>query len=66
MPYHSEHHAWPNVPFYLLPQLHHRVKQRAARPARRCNPSGEHGFLYMHWVLLQQVVWGTAEDEKAA
>ena len=66
MPYHSEHHAWPNVPFYLLPQLHYRVKQRAARPASGCNPSGEHGFLYMHWVLLQQVVWGTAEDEKAA
>lgn len=48
MPYHSEHHAWPNVPFYLLPALHQRIKEKGSRPASGCHPGGEHGFLHMH------------------
>ncbi len=26
MPYHAEHHAWPMVPFYKLPDLHEITK----------------------------------------
>ena len=26
MPYHAEHHAFPNVPFHLLPELHREVE----------------------------------------
>jgi len=25
MPYHAEHHAWPQVPFHRLPELHRAV-----------------------------------------
>lgn len=28
MPFHAEHHAYPNVPFYNLPQFHQLVKHR--------------------------------------
>lgn len=26
MPYHAEHHAWPSVPFFNLPELHREVR----------------------------------------
>lgn len=58
MPYHQEHHAWPNVPFHMLPKLHARVRAQGARPSTGCTPDGEHGFLWMHWVILQQVLSG--------
>jgi hypothetical protein len=48
MPYHSEHHAWPNVPFYLLPEVHAKIKESRARPTSGCNPGGDHGYLWMH------------------
>ncbi len=28
MPYHAEHHAYPNVPFYRLPEFHREVKDK--------------------------------------
>ena len=28
MPYHTEHHAYPGVPFYALPKLHEQLKER--------------------------------------
>jgi len=28
MPYHTEHHLYPNVPFHALPRLHARVRGR--------------------------------------
>ena len=28
MPYHTEHHVWPQVPFHHLPALHSRMKQQ--------------------------------------
>jgi fatty acid desaturase len=30
MPYHSEHHLFPNTPFFALPKLHALVKDRVA------------------------------------
>ncbi len=27
MPFHAEHHAWPSVPFHLLPHVYHRIQQ---------------------------------------
>lgn len=52
MPYHSEHHAWPNVPFYLLPELHQRIKEQGSRPRSGCHPDGDHGYLHMHCTIL--------------
>jgi fatty acid desaturase len=55
MPYHQEHHAWPNVPFYLLPELHRRVVASGARPISGCNPDGDFGYLW-----IQRVQWRAA------
>lgn len=33
MPYHTEHHVWPNVPFHLLPSLHHDMRAHLAQTA---------------------------------
>jgi fatty acid desaturase len=30
MPYHSEHHSYPAVPFHALPRLHRHVRQKIA------------------------------------
>lgn len=27
LPYHSEHHAYPSIPFYSLPELHHALQE---------------------------------------
>lgn len=32
MPYHVEHHAYPSVPFFRLPELHHLLKPHAPPP----------------------------------
>lgn len=51
MPYHQEHHAWPNVPFYKLPELHRRVAKAGTRPRSGCTPEGERGYVHLHRVL---------------
>ena len=49
--YHAEHHAWPNVPFYKLPELHRRVAKAGTRPRSGCTPEGERGYVHLHRVL---------------
>ena len=58
MPYHQEHHAWPNVPFYLLPELHRRVVEGGKKPKSGCNPEGDDGFLWIHRVQWRQALVG--------
>ena len=62
MPYHQEHHAWPNVPFYLLPELHRRVVAGGARPKSGCTPEGEYGYLWIHRVQWRQALTGTKAE----
>ena len=33
MPYHTEHHCYPDVPFFRLPELHRRVRNHLAQTA---------------------------------
>jgi fatty acid desaturase len=37
MPYHTEHHVWPTVPFHRLPDLHALMKEelRVTSPSYR-------------------------------
>ena len=58
MPYHQEHHAWPNVPFYLLPELHKLVVAGGKKPKSGCNPEGDNGFLWIHRVQWRQALIG--------
>jgi len=56
MPYHSEHHAWPNVPFHQLPAVCKAIDERKSRPETKCNPPGVHGYVFMHWSILNTVL----------
>ena len=62
MPFHQEHHAWPNVPFYLLPALHARVVDAGTRPPSDCSPTGTRGYFWMHLELLKQLL---SEDKQS-
>lgn len=58
MPYHQEHHAWPNVPFYLLPELHKLVVAGGKKPKSGCNPEGDDGYLWVNRVQWRQALVG--------
>ncbi len=47
MPYHVEHHAFPSVPFYNLPNLH--------RFLQKYQPNTSSGYLRVHQELIQSV-----------
>ena len=60
MPYHVEHHAFPYVPFYLLPDVHDLLiknlggeKEFYAKSG--CNPDGHNGYLSVHREILQDI-----------
>ncbi len=44
MPYHTEHHAFPAVPFHALPQAHQLLRERIAVQAP--------GYLAVHGEML--------------
>lgn len=55
MPYHAEHHAFPFVPFYNLPALHHELKKRKENDVyRKCQPNGDSGYLGVHLHLIKK------------
>lgn len=61
MPYHVEHHAWPNVPFLKLQAAHELVKdaykkQGFMKIPTGCSPSGEGGYLNLHWVNFKRML----------
>merc|ERR1719272_1114871 len=56
MPYHIEHHAWPAVPFHLLPDVHERIKN--GQPENRCLIKGDQGFFAIHKEFLRRVIGG--------
>lgn len=58
MPYHIEHHAWPAVPFHLLPYVHERIKE--TQPKNRCLISGQNGYVSIHREFLRRVISGEA------
>ena len=47
MPYHAEHHAYPNVPFHKLPAFHELVAQHL-----RCT---EQGYIRFHYKLTESL-----------
>lgn len=65
MPYHSEHHAWPNIPFHMLPKLSKSIDERSSRPTSGCTPTGERGYIALHANLLKRVLNRTFARAKA-
>ena len=63
MPYHLEHHAFPYVPFYLLPELHNAlIKQMdgndddAFYEKSGCKPDGQNGYFSVHKKILSDIL----------
>jgi len=54
MPYHAEHHAWPNIPFHRLPAVH--AKIAPFRPKSGCNPGGDDGYIGLHFKLMRNML----------
>ena len=60
MPYHLEHHAFPYVPFYLLPEIHNLLVDHSGGNdgffgKSGCTPDGQDGYLSIHKKLLHDV-----------
>ena len=60
MPYHLEHHAFPYVPFYLLPEIHNLLVEHSGGNEgffrkSGCSPDGQNGYLSVHKKLLEDV-----------
>ena len=47
MNYHSEHHAYPNVPFYALGDLY-RFLDQVSTEKTSCSPDGKGGYRFIH------------------
>jgi len=71
MPFHVEHHAFPNVPFHKLEAAHAMLKKAYKRQGLKsaptgCNPNGEDGYLSLHRVMFKRMLSNVATAGKAA
>lgn len=56
MPYHSEHHAWPSVPFHKLPKVNILISDKVnTRDSVGCNPTGKGGYFGVHTGFVRQI-----------
>jgi len=55
MPYHSEHHAFPQVPFYALGKVH-TLLNKASVEKTGCNPSGKEGYWSVNMGILKNIL----------
>jgi hypothetical protein len=53
MPYHIEHHAWPAVPFHLLPKINQRIRDN--QPPFRGIMPGDKGYFGVHKEFIRRV-----------
>lgn len=71
MPYHVEHHAYPNVPFHKLEAAHKLVRAAYAKEGRAsaptgCNPDGQAGYAALHTEMFRRMLGNHAKAAKAA
>jgi fatty acid desaturase len=72
MPYHVEHHAFPNVPFHKLQALHEMIKAQYIKEGSEvrsgCNPDGKNGFTGLHVEMFSRMLSNvsSARGTKAA
>jgi len=55
MSFHSEHHAWPQVPFHLLPHLFE-LQNQISISKSDCNPSGIDGYSSVHLTTIRKFI----------
>jgi len=70
MPYHVEHHAYPNVPFHKLKATHEVVKAAYAkegldRAPTGCHPDGRDGYVGLHVQMFKRMCRNVAAPSAA-
>jgi len=55
MPWHAEHHAFPQVPFYALDKVHELVKKVSVEKSG-CQPSGKNGYLAVNRGIIASIL----------
>ena len=53
MPYHTEHHVWPTVPFHRLPELHRLMRPHLAEVSP--------GYVPFHRELIRELSTGVPD-----
>eukprot|EP01084_Bolivina_argentea_P185829 320385_1 len=57
MSWHLEHHAFPFVPFYLLPEVHEITNKNGILYEKTgCVPNGKNGYLSVHRQMLTDII----------
>lgn len=70
MPYHVEHHAFPNVPFHKLQGAHELVRTAfagggVATVPTGCNPNGAGGYRALHVEMFKRMLGNVAASKAA-
>eukprot|EP00455_Lapot_gusevi_P000425 TRINITY_DN10198_c0_g1_i2.p2 TRINITY_DN10198_c0_g1~~TRINITY_DN10198_c0_g1_i2.p2 ORF type:complete len:250 (-),score=67.44 TRINITY_DN10198_c0_g1_i2:64-813(-) len=55
MPFHSEHHAFPSVPFHLLPALYQRLGGKTVTESQ-CQPNGSKGYININLSIVNRLM----------
>mmetsp|Transcript_71298 Transcript_71298/g.220333 ORF Transcript_71298/g.220333 Transcript_71298/m.220333 type:complete len:368 (-) Transcript_71298:240-1343(-) len=71
MPFHVEHHAYPNVPFHKLEAAHELVRRAYSKagvsaPPTGCNPDGTAGYVSLHAEMFRRMLGNREANAKAA
>lgn len=72
MPWHVEHHAYPNVPFHHLAELHQMTVEAYSKEGKEvpsgCTPHGRRGYLGIHAEFFSQMLnnVSSSKSSKAA
>lgn len=66
MPYHLEHHAYPNVPFHKLEAAHQLIKDAYAKEGvttmpTGCDPPGDLGYVGLHVFMFRKMLGNAAK-----
>ena len=59
MPYHMEHHAYPNIPFHQLPKLHALLKEAAGGApswSQKWHPDGQNGYIDFNFKYVKSIL----------
>uniref|UniRef100_A0A7S1JED1 Fatty acid desaturase domain-containing protein n=1 Tax=Eutreptiella gymnastica TaxID=73025 RepID=A0A7S1JED1_9EUGL len=55
MPFHAEHHAFPQIPFHALPRLHRHLSKTLAVQSK-CHPTGWAGYSGFHAQFVSKLM----------
>jgi len=54
MPYHAEHHAFPQIPFHALEKVHYHIKRSTLNTP--CVPPGKEGYISINKAIIEDLL----------